>query len=217
MPDVLSGFTHSPTIMIAERLADKLAAFLLAPATLRAGLQFRPLAPNTPLRRITNGVPPNDVLVQVAPTDKTLVSPDLDRTAGVTTIVGCVGSFVAAILPWGEKTFLNLSVTPSPIADAGLLLASLALASAVIAGAVLLRRPATARLATLLIVLALAQIAVAIWDSVTILQELSSAGSHHLLLSAIGTGVYVGVAGSATTFGGSVIAWIDRLREEPRK
>jgi len=28
MPDVPSGFTHVPTIMIAERLSEKLAAFL---------------------------------------------------------------------------------------------------------------------------------------------------------------------------------------------
>ena len=176
-------------------------------------MQFRLAAPNTLPGRITKGVPPNEVLLQSAPKDKSLVSAHLDRTAGVTTIVGCVGTFLAAILPWGEKTFLNLSLTPSPIADAGLLLAILALASVVIAGAVLLRRPATARLATLLIALALAQVAVAIWDSVTILQELSSAGSHHLLLNAIGTGAYLGVAGSGTTFAGGIIAWIDRHRE----
>ncbi len=128
-------------------------------------------------------------------------------------MVGCLGTLVAASLPWVEQTFLKVALTPSPIKGAGILLAILAMASAVIAGGVLFRRKATPQLAIVLIALAVAQVGVAIWNSVAILRDISNAGSHHLLISAIGTGVYVAVAGSGTTFAGGLLAWLDRRRE----
>jgi hypothetical protein len=176
-------------------------------------MQFRPVAPDSLLKRRTKGVPPNAMLVQLASEGKRLVSADLDRTAGVTTVVGCLGTLLAASLPWVEQTFLNVSLTPSPIKGAGILLAILATASAVIASVVLFRRKATPRLAIVLIALALGQVGVAIWNSVAILREISNAGSHELLINAIGTGAYIGVAGSGTTFAGGLLAWLDRHRE----
>ena len=128
-------------------------------------------------------------------------------------MVGCFGTLVAASLPWLEQTFLNVSLTPSPIKGAGIFLAILAMASAGIAGVVLFRRKATPRLAMVLIALGLAQVVLAIWNSVAILRDISDAGSQHLFINAIGTGVYVGVAGSGATFAGGLLAWLDRRRE----
>lgn len=175
-------------------------------------MPFGPMASDSLLRRRTQGVRPKAVLVQFGPEDKSFLSADLDRTAGVTTIVGCVGTLLAATLSWLEQTFLNVWLTPSPIRDAGISLVILAMASAVIAGVVLLRRPATPRLAMVLIALALAQVGVAIWNSVAILHAISNAGSHELLISAIGTGAYAGVAGSGTTLAGGFLAWLGRRR-----
>lgn len=137
---------------------------------------------------------------------------ELDRTAGVLTIVGCLATFLAAILPSIEKATLAASLITVAVADAGVLLAVLAVISGGIAGAVLLRRPVSGGLAMLLIVLAGAQLGVAIWDGETILQAIGRADSHQVLIRSIGSGAYLGVLGAGITVAGGVVAWIKRSR-----
>jgi hypothetical protein len=160
-----------------------------------------------------HSVPLEKALLQFAPEDGIAVPVEVDRTAGVITIVGCLAMLLASILPWVDRAALSVSLTGTEIQDAGILIAILALISMGLAGAVLLRRPATAGLATLLIVLAVAQVGLAIWDGMAILHAISKADSHQILIRAIGTGAYAGVMGSVTTLAGTILAWARRRRE----
>jgi hypothetical protein len=158
-------------------------------------------------------MPLKKALLRLAPEDRSSVAAaDLDRTAGIVTILGCFATLLAALLPWMEKAALAVSLTTVAISDEGVLLAILALISAGIAAAVLLRRPASAALAILLIALALVQVALAIWVSVTIMHASGQAVSNQPLISAIGTGAYLGVFGSLVTLVGGTLAWTKRRR-----
>src|ERR1700675_1255422 len=57
-------------------------------------------------------------------------SADLDRTAAVLTLVGCVLTLLSSILPWGEKATFGFSLTTIQGENARILLAVLAGASA---------------------------------------------------------------------------------------
>ena len=157
-------------------------------------------------------MPSEKASLQFASEEESTVPADLDRTAGVITIVGCLATFLAAFLLWVEKAIFGVSLTALAIHDAGELLAVLAAISAGIAGAVLLRRLATAGLAMILIVLAVAQLGLAIWDGATILRAIGQADSHLVLISAIGTGAYLGVLGTVITLAGGILAWTKRVR-----
>ena len=82
--------------------------------------------------------------------------------------------------------------------------------SASIAGVVLFRGPATAKVAITLIVLAALQLGLAIWFGSSILLAIAQVNSHLVLISAIGTGAYLSVLGSALTLVGGVLAWTGR-------
>jgi hypothetical protein len=140
------------------------------------------------------------------------VPADLDRTAGITTLAGCSTAILAAFLPSVEKAAFGVSLTTMVIQGAGILLAVLAMISAGIASVVLLRRPATAGVAIILIVLALGQLGLAIWDGVNIVHAIDQVDSRQVLISAIGTGAYLGVLGSVITLAGGILAWTTRRR-----
>ena len=158
-------------------------------------------------------MPLEKALLQFAAGDEAAVPADPDRTAGVITIVGSLFMLLAAILPLVDRSALSISLTGAEIQEAGVLIAILALISIGLAGAVLLRRAASPGLATLLIVLAVAQVGLATWDGMAILHAVSRADANQILIRAIGTGAYAGAMGSITTLAGAILAWTRRRHE----
>lgn len=126
--------------------------------------------------------------------------------------MGCVATILVAFLPWLEQAIFADSLAALTIHDTGRLLIVLTLVSAGIAGGVLLRQPATAALAIILIVLALAQLGLAILISVNILHAIGQADSHQVYIAAIGTGAYGGVLAAVITMAGGLLAWTKRRR-----
>jgi hypothetical protein len=142
-------------------------------------------------------------LVQLAREDDKAV------LAGVTTLVGSSSLISAAFLPWVEKAAFGVSFTTLGIQDGAILQTVLAMISAGIA-AVLLQRPVAVRVAVILIVLAVAELSLAIWNAANIVHAIEVVDSHHLWISAIGTGAYLGVLGSVITCVGGILAWTKR-------
>jgi hypothetical protein len=132
------------------------------------------------------------------------------RTAGIITVVGCVCAILGAFLPWGEKALFGLSISNAGLQSAGILLAGFAVISVCIAGPVLLRRPATAAIAIILILLALAQLGLAIWNGVNIVQAIAESDSRMVAIRTIGTGAFLGAAGALITLAGGIMAWTKR-------
>jgi hypothetical protein len=149
--------------------------------------------------------------LRFAPPVEDAVPADLNRAAAAFTLAGCTMVLLAAILPWAERAAVGFALTTAAGGSAGILLAVPAVISAGIAGAVLLRRPATAGVAIILIGLAVAQVGVGIWYGGNIMAAIDEVHSHQLLIGAIGTGAYLGVLGSVSTFAGGILAW--RTRE----
>ena len=137
----------------------------------------------------------------------------LGRAPAVITLTGCVMTVIASILPWGEKATFGFSLTTIHGEDLRLALAVLAVACASLAGAAVLRRQSTAGVAMLLIVLAVAQVGAAIWFGGTVLSEIRAAHPNLVLISAIGTGVYMAWLGSVGTLIGAILAWTRRRIE----
>ena len=121
-------------------------------------------------------------------------------------------AILAAVLPWLEKAAFGFSLTIPERESAGLLLGVPAVISAGIAGAVLFRRPASGGLAIFLIALSVAQLGVSIWFGLNIVDAIHQAQSHLVLITAIGTGAYLAMLGSASTLVGSTLAWTTRRR-----
>jgi hypothetical protein len=138
---------------------------------------------------------------------------DFRRTAGVTTLTGCGATILATFMPWVEKAVFGVDATAIGIKAAGMPLAVLATISAAIACVVLMRRPATARIAIVLIVMAMAQLGLAIWFGSSIVLAIEQVDSHLVLISAIGTGAYLSVAGSLITLAGAILALMRRPPE----
>ena len=134
----------------------------------------------------------------------------LDRTAGFITLVGCSGTFLAFLLPWLEETAFGVSAPALGNHAAGIPLAFLTIVSASLAGVVLFRRPATPMAAVILVVSATLQLGLAIWFGSSIVVAIEQANSHLVLISAIGTGAYMSVLGSALTLVGGLLAWSGR-------
>jgi hypothetical protein len=151
--------------------------------------------------------------IQVAQADDDLVAVDGHRDAAAIIVGGCIMAILAAILPWIEKAAFGFSLTIPERESAGLLLGILAVISAGIAGALLFRGPASGHVAIFLIALAVAQLGVGIWFGVNIVDAIRQGQSHLVLLTAIGTGAYLAVLGSASTLVGSTLAWTTRRRD----
>ena len=132
------------------------------------------------------------------------------RTAGVVTVVGGASAILGAFLPWGEKVLFGISISNAELQIAGILLAVLAVISVCIAGTVLLRRPATAAIAIVLILLGVAQVCVAMWNGADIVQTIAESDSRLVAIRTIGTGAFLGVVGSVITLAGGIMAWTRR-------
>jgi len=150
------------------------------------------------------------VPVQFAHEEVSAAPVEPDRTAGVITLAGCSSTFLATFMPWLQVAAFGASAPAMGIQTAGIPLAILAIVSAGIASVVLLRRPATARLGITLIVLAVLQLGLATWFGSNIVLAIERVDSHLVLISAIGTGAYMSVLGSAMTLAGGVLAWTGR-------
>jgi hypothetical protein len=134
----------------------------------------------------------------------------LARTAVVMSFVGCSLTLLASILPWGEKATFGFSLTTVQGENARILLAVLAVASLIVVATVLFRRSYGAGVAILLVGLAVAQVGAGIWFGVVVVNEIRIADSNLVLISAIGTGVYMAGLGSIGTLIGAVVAWRTR-------
>ena len=126
--------------------------------------------------------------------------------AGVLTLVGCTFTIVSAFLPWAEEAAFGISLAGLRVQDAAILLAVLAVISAVIAVVVLFRRPVVVRVVIALVVLAVAELGLAIWDAVKIVQTIEQMQTRDVLIGAIGTGAYGAVLGSLATLAGGILA-----------
>jgi hypothetical protein len=155
------------------------------------------------------------VPLRLAPEDAHPVPADLDRTAGVITLVGGSSAVLSAFMPWLVTAAVGISLIK--IDGPGALLAALAAISMCIAGFVLLRRSATAAVAIILMLLAVTQVALAVWHLADIVQAISRVDSRLVLISIIGTGLYLGVLGSVVTLAGGIVAWTKRsAQSDPR-
>jgi hypothetical protein len=150
--------------------------------------------------------------IQLAHGDDDIVAVDGHQTAAAIIVGGCIMAILAAILPWIEKAAFGFSLTIPEREPAGLLLGVPAVISAGVAGALLFRRPASGRIAIFLIALAVTQLGVSIWFGLNIVDAIREAQSHLVLITAIGTGAYLAILGSASTLVGSTLAWTTRRR-----
>jgi hypothetical protein len=148
----------------------------------------------------------------LAPADSYAATIDLDRTAVVITVIGGASAILSAFMPWLETAAFGISLIKVEVA--GALLAGLAAVSIGIACVALPRRAATTAVAIVLIVLGVAEVGLAIWHLESIVQSTSKADSRLVLISLIGTGLYLGVLGSVITLVGgilaSILAWTRR-------
>lgn len=106
-------------------------------------------------------------------------------------------------------------MAPSRLPEVVLALAALAVLSALIAIGVLLRRPAPSAVALGLLALALAQLCLAAWNAVSLLQLLALNDSRLVVGRAIGTGVYMALLGASLTLAGGILAWRRRAAVRP--
>jgi hypothetical protein len=142
----------------------------------------------------------NRALVRRAPRD------DMAVWAGVLTLVGCTFTIVSAFLPWAEQAVFGISIAGLGVKAGAILLAVLAAISAGLAVGVLFRRPAVVIVVIALVVLAVAELGLAIWNAVNIVQAIEQTKSHAVFIGAIGTGAYGAVIGSLATLAGGILA-----------
>lgn len=137
------------------------------------------------------------------------MQPASAHNAGVIILVGAGATLLGTASPWLLTVVLGISVVAAR-PDVVLVLAALAVLSGLIAMGVLLRRPAPPAVALGLIVLALAQLCLAAWDALSVLQGLAVDDPRLVAGRAIGTGVYMGLLGASLTVAGSILAWRSR-------
>ena len=140
------------------------------------------------------------------------VRADLDRTAAVITLVGCGFLILGFIVPWVAKVASADSSTGTVVQPTFILLVP----SVGISGHRLdCAPPATGH--NYHRNLAYGVGGDTAWpgdmDGVSIMRSLHQVESHLVLISAIGTGAYLGMMGSVITLAGGVVAWTTRRRE----
>lgn len=126
------------------------------------------------------------------------------------TLVGGAMLLSASILPWGEKATFGFSLATAQGENARILLGALAVASASVGATVLFWRTYRAGVAIVLIGLAAVQVGASLWFGVTVVSEIRDVHPHLVLITAIGTGVYIAGLGSLCTLIGAVLAWTRR-------
>ena len=146
--------------------------------------------------------------IRLVPEDGHAVPEDLDLTAAVLTFVGGTAAVLSAFLPWLETAGLGIALLK--VDAPGLVLAALAVISMALAGFVLVRRSATPAVAVVLILLGAAQLGLASWHLADVVNAVRQVDSRLVLMSIIGTGLYMGVMGSMVTLAGGILAWTRR-------
>jgi hypothetical protein len=146
--------------------------------------------------------------VKRAPLDDQHRPADPIKIAAALILVGTACQVVRLLMPWVEKAVFSISLARVDLEVASVLLAALAVVAAGIAVFALVQPPPTAATAIVLIVLASAQLGVAVWQSLSILSWLQH--SPHVWADAIGTGMYLGVIGAAISLGGAFAMWTNR-------
>jgi hypothetical protein len=146
--------------------------------------------------------------VKRAPEADEAFATDTVRVAATLILLGSACQVFRLFMPWVEKALFSITLARSGLEVAALLLAALAIVAAVIAVFALLRPPPGATTAIVLVLLASAQLGVAVWHSLSILSWLQQ--SHHVWADAIGTGMYLGVIGAVISLAGSFLMWTNR-------
>jgi len=143
-----------------------------------------------------------------APIDDRPLPADPARIAATLVVLGTACQIFRLFMPWVEKIVFSISLAKFDVAAAAVVLAALAVAGAGIAIFMLLQPPPTAAVATILIVLGLAQLGLALWHGFGVIHDLNR--SEHIWADAIGTGIYLGVIGAVSSLGGGMVAWSAR-------
>jgi hypothetical protein len=146
--------------------------------------------------------------VKRAPLDDQHLSADPVRTAATLILLGSACQIFRLFMPWVERALFSITLVRFDLEVAAIILAALATVAAVIAVFALLRPPPTAATAIVMVVLASAQLGVAVWHSLSILSWLQH--SPHVWADAIGTGMYLGVIGAVTSLAGAFLMWTNR-------
>lgn len=129
------------------------------------------------------------------------------RGAAFLTLAGAGAILLGSSSPWLLSAVVGVTVETTRLPDVAFALVALALLSALIATAVLLRRPARPAVALGLIAFALAELCLAVWNAVSVLQAIAADDPLLVMGRAIGTGAYMCVIGAAVVLAGSVLAW----------
>ncbi len=140
-----------------------------------------------------------------APIDDIPVPAHPAQIAAALVLLGSACQLLRMFMPWVEKTIFAISLAKFDLQLATILLAILAVVAAGLALFVLLQPPPTSAIAIALILLALAQLEVAVWHGLGIVTQLGP--SPHVWADAIGTGIYLGVIGAAISLWGGILAW----------
>jgi hypothetical protein len=143
-----------------------------------------------------------------APIDDMPLPADPGRIAAALVLLGSACQVLRMFMPWVEKTIFSISLAKFDIKLAAILLAALAVVAAGVAIFVLIQPPPTNAVGVTLIVLALAQLGVAVWHGFGIVTQLGH--SPHVWADAIGTGIYLGVIAALISLWGGVLAWAAR-------
>jgi hypothetical protein len=146
--------------------------------------------------------------VKRTPLDDHALPADPARVAATLIMLGAACQIFRLLMPWVEKAVFSISLARFDFEVASVLLAALAVVAAALAGFTLVRPPPTTAIAIVLVVLASAQLGIAVWHSLSILSWLQH--SPHVWADAIGTGMYLCVIGAVTSLAGAFLTWTNR-------
>jgi hypothetical protein len=146
--------------------------------------------------------------VKRTPLDDQAHPADPARVAAILILLGAACQILRLLMPWVEKAAFSISLAKVDFEVASVLLTALAVVAAGFAVFTLVRPPPTATIAVVLVLLASAQLGVAVWHSLSILSLLQH--SRHVWADAIGTGMYLCVIGALTSLAGAFLTWTNR-------
>src|SRR5258706_9768820 len=103
--------------------------------------------------------------VKRAPLDDQALPADPARVAATLILLGAACQIFRLLMPWVEKAVFSISLARLDFEVASVLLTALAVVAAGLAGFTLVRPPPTTAIAITLVVLASAQLGIAVWHS----------------------------------------------------
>lgn len=133
------------------------------------------------------------------------------HAAAIVTLAGAGAIALGSSAPWLLSAVFAVTVATSRLPEVVAVLVALALVSALVAAAVLLRRPARPVVALGLIALGLTELCLAAWHAVSVMQVIALDDPQLVMGRAVGTGVYMCLAGAALVLGGGILAWRGRV------